>query len=36
MLNREHINLDELPILKCWPRDGGKYMTMSLVICKDP
>jgi 4-hydroxy-3-polyprenylbenzoate decarboxylase len=28
--------LDELPILKCWPEDGGRYITFPLVITKDP
>src|SRR6476646_11133840 len=28
--------LDELPILKCWPEDGGKYITFPLVFTKDP
>jgi 4-hydroxy-3-polyprenylbenzoate decarboxylase len=28
--------LDSLPILKCWPDDGGKYVTFPLVFTKDP
>jgi 4-hydroxy-3-polyprenylbenzoate decarboxylase len=28
--------LDALPILKCWPGDGGKYITFPLVFTKDP
>ncbi|MCT4661109.1 MAG: menaquinone biosynthesis decarboxylase [Tissierellales bacterium] len=32
----EEPNLDKLPILKCWPQDGGKYITLPLVITKDP
>ena len=28
--------LDELPILKTWPDDGGRYITLPLVITKDP
>ena len=28
--------LDSLPILKCWPEDGGKYITFPLVFTKDP
>ncbi len=27
--------LDSLPILKCWPDDGGRYITFPLVITKD-
>ena len=29
-------SLDELPILTCWPEDGGRYITFGLVITKDP
>lgn len=29
-------DLDQLPILKCWPKDGGKYITLPLVFTKDP
>src|SRR5215204_4545408 len=28
--------LDEIPILKCWPDDGGRYITFPLVFTKDP
>src|SRR5947208_5645739 len=28
--------LDALPILRCWPEDGGKYITFPLVFTKDP
>jgi 4-hydroxy-3-polyprenylbenzoate decarboxylase len=28
--------LDELPILRCWPEDGGRYITFPLVITRDP
>ena len=24
------------PILKCWPEDGGRYITLPLVFTKDP
>src|SRR5213595_128375 len=29
-------SLDSLPILKCWPDDGGKFITFPLVFTKDP
>jgi 4-hydroxy-3-polyprenylbenzoate decarboxylase len=29
-------SLDELPILKCWPEDGGRFITLPLVFTKDP
>ena len=28
--------LDELPILKCWPEDGGRFFTLPLVMTRDP
>lgn len=28
--------LDKLPILKCWPDDGGKFITLPLVFTKNP
>ncbi len=32
----EEPDLDTLPILQCWPKDGGRYITLPLVITKDP
>lgn len=29
-------DLFKFPILKCWPEDGGKYITFPLVLTKDP
>jgi len=29
-------DLDILPILKCWPFDGGKFITLPIVITKHP
>jgi 4-hydroxy-3-polyprenylbenzoate decarboxylase len=28
--------LDRLPIITCWPGDGGPFITLPLVITKDP
>lgn len=28
--------LDELPILRCWPHDGGRFVTLPLVHTLDP
>ena len=27
---------DSLPVLKCWPQDGGRFLTLPLVCTKDP
>ncbi len=29
-------NLLDLPILKCWPQDGGRFITFPLVFTKNP
>jgi 4-hydroxy-3-polyprenylbenzoate decarboxylase len=29
-------SLDELPILTCWPEDGGPFITLPLVFTRDP
>ncbi|MBR3457959.1 MAG: menaquinone biosynthesis decarboxylase [Selenomonadaceae bacterium] len=29
-------NLDKIPILKCWPQDGGPFVTLPLVFTKNP
>jgi 4-hydroxy-3-polyprenylbenzoate decarboxylase len=33
---RREGTLDDLPILKCWPEDGGRFITLPLVFTKDP
>lgn len=30
------VDLDRLPILHCWPQDGGRYITLPLVFTNDP
>ena len=32
----DEVDLTKLPILKCWPDDGGPFITLPLVISKDP
>jgi len=32
----EEPDLDSLPILKCWPLDGGRFVTLPLVVMRDP
>lgn len=29
-------NLERIPILKCWPHDGGRFITLPLVHTGDP
>ncbi|GAA6755015.1 menaquinone biosynthesis decarboxylase [Thermus thalpophilus] len=32
----EAVDLRRLPVLTCWPLDGGPFLTLPLVITKDP
>jgi 4-hydroxy-3-polyprenylbenzoate decarboxylase len=32
----EKVNLRQLPVLKCWPDDGGRYFTYAAAVTKDP
>ncbi|MHC1784093.1 MAG: menaquinone biosynthesis decarboxylase [Anaerolineaceae bacterium] len=36
VIEKEHPSIDFLPILKCWPKDGGKFITLPQVITKNP
>lgn len=29
-------DLSELPVLKCWPADGGPFITLPCVVTRDP
>ncbi|OGW81372.1 MAG: menaquinone biosynthesis decarboxylase [Omnitrophica bacterium RIFCSPHIGHO2_02_FULL_51_18] len=33
---KDGFKLSDLPILKCWPKDGGRFITFPLVCTKDP
>jgi 4-hydroxy-3-polyprenylbenzoate decarboxylase len=33
---RDNPSLDLLPILKCWPQDGGRFLTLPMVFTKHP
>lgn len=36
VLEGEEANLSLLPILKCWPHDGGRFITLPMVHTADP
>ena len=36
VLEGEKANLSLLPILKCWPHDGGRFVTLPMVHTADP
>lgn len=32
----ENPDLDKIPVLKCWPKDGGRFITLPAIHTKDP
>ena len=36
VLRGDDINLDAIPFLTTWPQDGGRYITLPMVITRDP
>ncbi|HEX8710426.1 MAG TPA: UbiD family decarboxylase [Terracidiphilus sp.] len=36
VVKREGFDLDWFPILKCWPHDGGRFITLPCVHTRDP
>ena len=36
ILKGEAVNLGEIPVLTCWPGDGGPFITLPLVFTKNP
>ncbi|MBX9742819.1 MAG: menaquinone biosynthesis decarboxylase [Chthoniobacterales bacterium] len=33
---QKDFSLEDLPILQCWPKDGGRFITLPTVYTKDP
>jgi 4-hydroxy-3-polyprenylbenzoate decarboxylase len=36
VVRRDNFDLNEFPILKCWPHDGGHFITLPCVHTRDP
>ncbi|MCF8011938.1 MAG: menaquinone biosynthesis decarboxylase [Clostridiales bacterium] len=36
VVEKENVDLNKLPVLKCWPHDAGRFITLPMVITKDP
>lgn len=36
VIKKENASLLDLPVLKCWPQDGGRFITLPCVITRDP
>ncbi len=35
-IRHENFSLDELPVLTCWPGDGGPFITFPMVFTRNP
>ncbi len=36
VIRKENFSLDHFPILQCWPKDAGRFITLPCVITRDP
>lgn len=36
VIRKDNFSLRELPVLHCWPRDGGPFITLPMVFSKNP
>jgi 4-hydroxy-3-polyprenylbenzoate decarboxylase len=36
IIRRENFSLDWFPILQCWPKDAGRFITLPCVVTRDP
>ncbi|HME34466.1 MAG TPA: UbiD family decarboxylase [Candidatus Sulfotelmatobacter sp.] len=36
VIQRDKFSLLDFPILQCWPKDGGRFITLPLVTTRDP
>jgi len=36
VLTGDEVDLEALPVLKCWPLDGGRFVTLPLVFTRHP
>jgi len=36
IINEDKVDLMKFPVLKLWPKDGGRFITLPMVFTKDP
>lgn len=36
VLQGQEVDLEKIPVLTCWPQDAGPFITLPVVITKDP
>ena len=36
VIKKDNFSLLDFPVLQCWPKDGGRFITLPCVITRDP
>ena len=36
VVRHDNFDLNSLPVLKCWPQDAGRFITLPCVVTRDP
>jgi len=36
IIRKDNFSLNQFPILQCWPKDAGRFITLPCVITRDP
>jgi 4-hydroxy-3-polyprenylbenzoate decarboxylase len=36
VIERDDVSLRQFPVMKCWPQDGGRFITWPMVITRSP
>jgi 4-hydroxy-3-polyprenylbenzoate decarboxylase len=36
MIRRDNLSLLDFPVLQCWPKDAGRFITLPCVVTRDP
>lgn len=36
VINTENPDINKLPVITCWPKDGGPFVTLPIIHTKDP
>src|SRR5580765_8597633 len=36
VIKKDNFSLNDLPVLQCWPQDGGRFITLPMVFSRNP
>jgi 4-hydroxy-3-polyprenylbenzoate decarboxylase len=36
VIRKENLSLNDFPVLQCWPKDAGRFITLPCVVTRDP